>query len=310
MQSSVKKRIGILRGGKGKNYKKSVKEGGDLILYISENLADKYKPVDIFVDKDYLWHLGGVPVSPSDLVNKVDVVWNTSHPSLSNILESLYIPNVGANSFSHSLEHNSDLLREHVKKIGMQMPRSLLLPVYQEDFDGPRNKYAIKKAKDVFEKFGSPWVVKAFGENSNMGIHVAKTFNELVAAIEDGLNQGKSILVEELIPGKVAPMHSLASFRGEDVYVFPCTPLHTAPINFSQEEKAKLAEAARILHKHLGATNYLKSNFLLNSRGKVYLLGVESLPNLRPESHFCQACESIGLKAHNIVEHIIKGALR
>ena len=51
------KRVGILRGGAGKNYLSSLKKGGEIILHISENLSDKYKPVDILVDKDYIWHI-------------------------------------------------------------------------------------------------------------------------------------------------------------------------------------------------------------------------------------------------------------
>ena len=53
MQSSTKKRIGILRGGTGKYYASSLKKGGEIIFHISENLADKYKVFDILVDKDY-----------------------------------------------------------------------------------------------------------------------------------------------------------------------------------------------------------------------------------------------------------------
>ena len=100
MEVKSKKRVGILRGGTGKYYASSLKKGGEIILHISENLADKYKVFDILVDKDYIWHLNGVPVNPGDLISKVDVVWNTSHPSFSNILESLSIPNIGIGFFS------------------------------------------------------------------------------------------------------------------------------------------------------------------------------------------------------------------
>ena len=48
-----------------------------------------------------------------------------------------------------------------MKSVGVQMPRSMVLPVYQKDFDGPRERYAIKKAKEVHEKFGAPWMVKS-----------------------------------------------------------------------------------------------------------------------------------------------------
>ena len=36
----------------GNQYTSSIRKGGDIISRIFENLADKYKVVDIFIDKD------------------------------------------------------------------------------------------------------------------------------------------------------------------------------------------------------------------------------------------------------------------
>jgi D-alanine-D-alanine ligase len=301
------KRVGILRGGTGGHYTSSLKKGGEIISHIFENLSDKYKIIDILIDKDYIWHLNGWPINPGDLVHKVDVIWNTSHPSFSNILDSLSIPNIGTPFFSSALENSKDMLREHMKQIGMPMPRSIILPVYQKDFDGARNKYAIKKAKEVFEKFSAPWVVKSFTPDSNMGIHLAKTFPELVGAIEDGVRHEKSILIEEFIAGKITSIHSVPQFRNEEIYIFP---LGNSFGIFSADEKEKLTALAKDLHKHVGAKHYLKSDFVLSPRGKIYLLGIESTPDLKKDSHFSQACESVGAKTHQVIEHMLEQALR
>ncbi|HBA45453.1 MAG: D-alanine-D-alanine ligase [Candidatus Nomurabacteria bacterium GW2011_GWF2_40_31] len=300
------KRVGILRGGAGEHYESSLQKGGDIISHIFENLADKYQPIDIFVDKDYIWHIGGLPVNPGDLLHRVDVVWNTTHPSFSNMLSSLSIPTVSTSPFSFLLENNQALLREHVKQIGVAVPRAIILPVYQKDFDGPRERYAIKKAKEVHEKFGAPWIVKSLTPDESMGIHLAKTFPELVNAIEDGLKHEQSILVEEFIAGKVAALHSVAGFRGEDIYTF--SPVDVFG-NLSQDEKSKLLNIVKDLYEHLGIKHYLKSMFVLNPRGKVYLLDIQTVPDLKPDSHFDQVCESVGAKMHHVVEHILEKAL-
>ncbi len=314
MQFTYKKRVGIIRGGIGKHYASSLEKGGDIISHIFENLSDKYKPVDVLIDKDGVWHVSGIPIMPADLAHRVDVVWNTAHPNASLVLENFSIPNVGLSLFSHALENSKEMLREHMKGIGVSMSRAVILPVYQKDFDGPRERYSIKKAKEVFEKFGSPWIVKlaslsrsgSFTPESSMGVHLAKTFNELVAAIEDGVSHQTSILVEEFISGKVASVHSLSHFRNEETYIFP-------PVNvfgqLSSLEKEKLSMLAEDLHSHIGAKHYLKSNFVLNKRGKIYLLDFESTPNLKPFSHFTQACDSVGAKVEHVVEHILERAL-
>jgi D-alanine-D-alanine ligase-like ATP-grasp enzyme len=300
------KRIGILRGGAGKYYNSSLQKGGEILAHIFENLGDKYKPVDILVDKDYIWHVNGVPINPSDLMQRVDIVWNTSHPSFSNILESLSIPHISGGAFSSALDNSKEMLREHIKKIGLKIPRSIVLPLYQKDFDGDRESYAVRKAKEVFEKFSSPWIVKAYTEDSNMAIHLAKTFPELVDSIEDGVNHEKSILVEEFIAGKVASVHSVPMFRDQDIYTFP---LGNSFGIFSNEEKEQLSNTAKDLYKHIGAKHYLKSDFVLTTRNKVYLLQIEEIPDLKLNSHFSQVCISIGANMHNMVEHILEQAL-
>jgi len=306
MQVTTIKRVGVLRGGAGKHYTSSLKKGGEIITHIFENLSDTYKPIDILIDKDYIWHINGMPILPADLVNKIDVVWNTTHPSFSNILDSLSIPNVSAPFFTSGLENSRDLLHEHIKNINLQMPKSIILPLYQKDFDGERGQYAIKKAKEIHGKFPAPWIVKSFTEDSNMGIHLAKTFPELVDAIEDGVKHEKSILVEEFIAGKVASTHSVPGFRGQDIYTFP---LGNTFGNFSLEEKEKLTNLIKTLHKHINAKHYLKSDFVLTPRGKVYLLSIESIPDLKLGSHFSQVCESVGAKTHHVIEHILEQAL-
>lgn len=310
------KKVGVLRGGAGKNYATSLQKGGEIITQIFENLSHKYKVIDILIDTEGTWHISGVPVKPADLFHRVDIIWNTSNPNISVTLDNLLIPNVGNSPYVSALQNSNAMLKEHAEKLGMQMPRSVVLPLYQEDFDtrpteqsfgrGPIQNYAIKKAKEIFEKFSSPWIVKSFTEDTSMGIHLAKTFPELIDAIEDGVKHEKSILVEEFIAGKVASVHSVSSFRGQDIYTFP---LGNAFGNFSSKEKERLSSLAKDLHKRIGAKNYLKSNFVLNPKGKVYLLSIGGVLDPKENSHFFQVCESVGVKVHHIIDHILEKAL-
>ena len=300
------KRVGVIRGGTGKHYKSSLKRGGEVISHIMENLGDKYKTVDILIDREGNWYVNGMQISPADLIHRVDMVWNTAEPNVSLSLDNFLIPNVGNSSFSSAMENSKDLLREHMARIGVPMPRSIILPVYQKDFDGPRERYSIKKAKEVHEKFPAPWIVKSLTEERSMGIHLAKTFNELVAAIEDGINHNQSIIVEEFIAGKVASLHSVAGFRGEDIYTFP---LGNTFGTFSTDEKEKLVNLTKDIHNHIGAGHYLKSDFILTPRGKVYLLQIETHPDLKNDSHFSQVSELAGVKLSHVIEHILEQVL-
>ncbi len=276
MVTNTKKRVGILRGGMGADYASSLKEGGNIIAHIYENLKDKYKPVDILIDKGGVWHFGGIPVQPADLMHKVDVVWNTSHSSLNIILENFSIPNVGAGS--SLLENNCAILEGHLRDIGIKMPRHIISP---------------KNAKEVHQKFPAPWITKF-----QSGVKIIKTFNEL----HEVINNGDVIMVEEFIEGIPGAVHSVAGFRGDDVYTFP-------PTGFTREEKAQLISLAKNLHSHLGAEHYLKSDFILTPRRGIYITNIDFSPDLRQDSHFDDACIFVGAKMHQVVEHMLEQAL-
>ena len=287
-----KKRVGILRGGMGNQYTSSIRKGGDIISHIFENLSEKYKVVDILIDKDGNWHANGLPVVPADLVRKVDVVWNTSkQPSLSIILDNFSIPNIGSSSFLKILESNREMLEMHMKSIGIKMPRFIIFP---------------KDAREVFEKFSAPWIVKINNE-----IKLVKTFNELVETIKDRTN----VIIEEFIAGKPSTVHSISGFRGEDIYVLPaCNAFSIAdagrpPQNFTADEKEKIIAFAKDLHKHLATEHYLKSDFVLHPKRGLFLTNIESSPDLRKESHFEQSCQYIGAEMHHILEHILDKTL-
>ena len=311
----AQKRIGILRGGTEGDYDSSLREGGEIILHIFENLSEKWKVVDIFIDKTGVWHLGGIAISPSILPQKVDLVWNVAHHSMANILQSFSIPTINISSFSFLLKQENDVLREHIKELDLNMPKKIVLPLYQADFDGPSDLYVAKKAREVLGKFSAPWIVKTFTPDSDMDIHLAKTFPELMNAIKDGVKHKKSILVEEFISGKNASIHSVSGFRGEDVYVFPIytdRPHYNLPngkASFSAEEKDQFMQTARDLHKHLGAEHYLQSNFVLHPKRGIFVTDISFSPDLKKDSHLSQSCELVGAQMHHIVEHILEKAL-
>ena len=297
-----KKIVGILRGGSGDFYKSSVDIGSDFFAHILKDLSDKWKPLDILIDKKEIWHINGLPIKPIDLIHRVDVVWNFSHPKYSNILKGFKIPVVGEDYFSYGMKNSREMLKEHMKQIGVEMPKHFLLPKYQEDMDGLKEEYSIKKAKEVLQKFPAPWIVRSLAVDKDMGVHVAKTFPELVSAIEDCINHNESILVEELITGKNAFTHNVSNFRGKDIYTFPVG-------NFSKNEKEKLDTLSKDIHQHIGVFQYLKSNFIVSPNRGIFLTSIEFFPDLREVAHFDKICKSVGAKKEHVIEHILESVL-
>ncbi len=295
-------RVGVLRGGVDSCYKKSLTEGGNVIAHILENLSDKYKPVDILIDTNGIWHVNGVPIEPEGIAGKVDVIWNTLHPNLSKVFKDLSIPIVGVNYLNFLSPDNRVMLEKHMKEINVKMPRHLILPLYKEDIDGTKEKYATQKAKDVFEKFSSPWIVRPLVSDVSMGVHIANTFPELVNAIMDGIKHNHGIVVEELIIGKFASVHTLAGFRNKDIYSFPIIE------KFSSLEKEKLIFIAQKIYEHIDTNDYLKTDLILHPTKGIYLSDISSYPSLSEDSHLNQSCESVGAKTHHALASILEAS--
>lgn len=291
-----KKKIGIIH--QGDKDRDSFMSANTIFLFLNSNLNDKYEPIDIFIDENNNWFFNGVSIIPSDLMHKLDLVWNLGHSNTLGVLNNLSIPNISIPAFTSTLKKSKEMFREHMQNTEVYIPNHFIIPTYQLDFDGPIENFAVKKAKQVFEKFSSPWIIRSFNKDISMGIHIAKTYPELVNAIIDGAEHGNSLLVEELINGKEATIHTLKNYRNEEIYTFGDNDI---PL----KEKEKLGKISKDLHQYLGDNNYFKLDFILTPRGNVYFKNMEFIPDFNEKSHFCESCEAVGIKPKNIIEHIL-----
>lgn len=295
------KYVGVIRGGTDDIYESSLMEGGELIVFLSEQLADKYKPVDILIDRSGTWHMAGVPVEPASLMRRIDLAWNTANPSFAWMLKDLSIPTVSAPAHLHTLKASREMLLEHMKKLDVHLPRRVVIGAYYEHFDGDLQKFAFRKAKSVHEKFGAPWLVKSFPPDRHKGVRVLKTFEELLDTIYASAAAGVGLEVEELISEKSTEVHVVPGFRGEDLYTLPVQ-------GFSELEKDKILALAKNMYQHFGADSYFNARLLLHPRRGIFLHEVRLLPDLHPSSHLHQAVELIGAKTRDIIDSLLERA--
>lgn len=293
-------RIGILRGGE-ENYNDSLEKGGKYILHIFENMPE-YKVVDIFIDKNNAWHLAGLPTNPTQIFKEVDVVYNVAHPSFGKVLENFGVSVVGPSSLAFGLMQKRPLLQNYLKQAGVNMPRTILLPAYQKDFDGNFENYVSKKSREVFEKFGAPYIIRSLNHSKMVGIHVARTYPELISSISDVLSHGESALVEEMISGKVFSVHTIGqNFKNENIYALPMA-------GYKHEEKENILALAKKLHNHLEAGPYLKSDFVVHPKRGLFCVNIDLHPNLKEDSHFCKNCHQAGINTNNILSHFFQNS--
>jgi len=329
-------KVGVIRGGISPEYEVSLKTGANILSHLkSETLKNKYQAVDIFIDRNGIWHLNGIPTDLSKLAHKVDVFWNALHGDygedgkVQQELEQWKIPYTGSGPLASAVGYNKLLSKESFARLGVNVPKHILFSAYLEDLDGPKREYAKKKALEVIQQLPPPWIVKPLTGGSSMGVYICKSFDDLVLAFQAGVNEKVSILVEELIEGKEATVAVVDKFRNKKIYVLPPIEIRipktkkffdyeakytgiseeVCPGNFSKREKEELERLAELIHTGLNLSHYSRSDFIIHPKKGIYALEVNTLPGLTDESLTPKALHAVGATMPEFIDHILTLAL-
>jgi D-alanine--D-alanine ligase len=215
-------KVGVLRGGPSREYETSLKTGQHILQMLNtEPLCEHYKGVDIFIDKESVWHIDGIPHIPEKALRKVDVIFNATKGNfgedgkLQKILESFSMPYVGTSTYGSSVSLNKVIAKEHFKKAGIKTPYYKELHILPEQDIQP-------VALNLFRTFPMPVIVKPRGLGSSLGVSFASNVEELVEALNHAREFSEEVLVEEYLTGKEIISGFIDDFRGKDLYhLFP-----------------------------------------------------------------------------------------
>lgn len=215
-------KVGVLRGGPSREYETSLKTGKQILQMLnSEPLSEHYKGIDIFIDKESVWHIDGIPHTPEKALRKVDVIFNATKGNfgedgkVQRILESFSMPYVGTSTYGSSVALNKTLAKEHFKKAGIKTP-------YYKELHLDHTEDLQPVALNLFRTFPMPVIVKPRGLGSSLGVSFASNVDELVEALNHARGFSEEVLVEEYLTGKEIISGFIDDFRGKDLYhLFP-----------------------------------------------------------------------------------------
>ncbi len=309
--------VAVLRGGPSSEYDVSLLTGASIL----KNVPEKYKTHDILIDKEGVWHREGMPKTPHQALQGIDVVVNAMHGEygedgkVQQILEHLNMPYTGSGVLSSALAMNKSLSKKVYEQAGLKTPVSTVVKnnIVTEDI-----------AKELFRSFPLPVIIKPNSAGSSVGITIARDYHSVLAGLEEAFKYGDQVLVEQFVQGREATCGVIEQFRNEEVYsLLPVEIIppqksgffskevkyngetrEICPGNFNQEITEQLQEMAIKAHTALGMRHYSRSDFIVAPKG-VYILETNSLPGLTEHSLLPKSLIAVGSNLTHFLDHLI-----
>ncbi len=302
----TRKRIGVLMGGLSSERDISIRSG----LAIYQSLQELgYNSVLVDVGRDIVNVLKKEKIKVAFLALHGGMGENGA---MQGLLEVLGIPYTGSGILSSALAMD----KEASKKIFLyhELPVAPFIVVKKE-----------KNKKKHFPNppFELPWVVKPVTEGSSIGVSIIKEENGLIPCLEKTFSLGKRVIVEKFINGKelhigilgdtvlggVEVRPSLEFYNYEAKYTSGLTDYIIPPeIDETAYESAK--DMSMKAHLALGCSGISRVDFIIDENNSPYILEVNTLPGMTTTSLIPKIAESAGLSFNDIIEEIIRLALK
>jgi D-alanine-D-alanine ligase len=305
----TKIRVGVLRGGPSAEHEISLLTGANVL----KNLPpEKYRGFDVLISKKGKW-----PNFP-----KVDVVFNALHGEYGEdgqvqaLLEEKRLAYTGSGVEASALAMNKWLTQEAFRAAGLKTPPAVKLELKNSEL------------KNLKLDFNLPWVVKPVNRGSSVGVSLVKNLEEFLGALKAAFRYDNSVIVQKFIKGREVAAGILENFRGEKCFALPVVEIippsvkaffdyqckydgssqEICPANFNPETTQTVQETARRAHQALGCRDYSRADMIVAEDG-IYILEVNTLPGLTPESLLPKAAAQAGCSFDHLLDHLLTLAL-
>ena len=305
------KRIGVLMGGFSSERDVSIRSG----LAIYQALQELgYNSVLIDVGKDIVNVLKKEKVKLAFLALHGGTGENGA---IQGMLEVLEIPYTGSGVLASALAMD----KEASKKIFMYhgLPVAPFVVVQRQE----KNSKLRTQSSELRTDFEMPWVVKPAAEGSSIGISIVKEQAGLVPALEKAFSLGKRAIIEKFVEGKEVHIGILGSRALGGVEVKPSLEFYNYEAKYTsglteyiippQIEEAVYEKAKNIAlnaHTALGCSGATRVDLRIDENATPYVLEVNTLPGMTATSLLPKIAQSAGLSFKNLIEEIIRLALK
>jgi D-alanine-D-alanine ligase len=299
------KRVGVLLGGLSAEREVSLRTGAAVARAL-RGLG--YEVVEVDVGKDL----------PARLVaEKVEVAFIALHGRygedgcVQGLLESMFIPYTGSGVLASALSMDKVLAKQLFLARGIPTPAWRAFRTVEE----------ARAAVDALP-FPFPVVVKPSREGSSVGVHICKSRDAYLVAIEDAAKYVGLLLVEQFVKGRevqggvlddealgvieVVPAREFYDYTAKyqsgsgTRYLFP------APLPTDQYERVN--QVSLDAHRALDCSGGSRSDVIIAESGEVYLLEINTLPGMTETSLLPKIAAGRDIDFPSLCERLLLGA--
>jgi len=307
-------------GGPSAEHEVSLKSGEEVLKHLN---PEHYNIKRVLISKTGDWE-----IPPKELKHYADVVFIALHGpygedgTVQNILEEEGIPYTGSGSLSSALAMNKFLSYRLFKETGFNTPLTFL--VTEKDWkDKP-----LSVLHQIHRYLGYPFVVKPNNQGSSVGVTIVKDEQGITGAFNEAFNLSKEALIQEYISGKEITCGVLDNgLPGSEFALLPTEIVpqashfydykskydeggskHIIPPRVPEHLIRKIQTIAKTVHKLMGCRGFSRADFILDKRDDLYILEVNTIPGLTPQSLLPEAAFASGISFPALLSKVTNSA--
>jgi len=297
-------KVAVVMGGPGDEREVSIASGTGVVRALSA-LGHEAQSLDF--DRRFVDALR--EIAP-------DVVFNALHGTggedgqIQGVLEWLGIPYTGSDITACALSIDKHLTKKLLAAEGLPTPA-------WDTFDLSGGTLPLLPGS-----LNPPIVVKPRASGSSAGVSIVRTHEEWTRTMIAASTRGHAVLAEEYVAGReftcavlgedALPVIEILSTDELLTYAAKYTPggsRHLVPAPIDRDLTARLQMLALSVHRLIGLRDCSRTDFIVTKEGRPYILEVNALPGLTPQSLLPDAAQSAGISYDALIDRLVGFAL-
>jgi D-alanine-D-alanine ligase len=342
--ANKKKVVALLYGGRSVEHGVSVNSARNIFEYVDR---ERFEVLSIGISQSGQWFLNASvnkdieqgkalglildPHSPGFLLLstgdriKADIIFPVLHGtdgedgSIQGMIKAMDMPMVGTGVLGSSLSMSKIIAKRLLKEAGLPVTRFLTYDYSERDtIDFHKIEAAL----------GLPFMVKAASLGSSVGVSKVNDESDFKKAVDEAFRYDDAMIIEEFVKGREIECAILgnyppqASYPGEVVinskydfytfdakYVDPEAVRIDVPAKLDNETAERIREVSVKSFIALNCNDFARVDLFLDSKGKVYVNEINTIPGFTNSSMFPMMWKERGINFTDLITRLLDLAL-